>query len=83
MGELCIEAGNKKLAILAIRKEKRYDMRFNMLCDAEAWLEAVEEVFANKRLAKEDFSDNIERIRREGPGFVGDFIKDAEKKRGK
>jgi len=83
MGELCLEGGNKKLAILAIRKEKRYEQRFNMLCDAEAWLEAVEEVFANKRLAKDDFSDNIDRIRREGPAFVEDFIKEAEKKRGR
>lgn len=83
MGELCLEGGNKKLAILAIRKEKRYEQRFNMLCDAEAWLEAVEEVFANKKLAKDDFSDNIDRIRREGPAFVEDFIKEAEKKRGR
>ena len=81
MGELCIEGGNKKLAILAIRKEKRYDLRFNMLVDIEAWLEAVEEVFSNKK--KDDFIENIERIRKEGPDFVEDFIREAEKKKGK
>lgn len=75
MGELCLEAGNKKLAILAIRKEKRYDQKINMLIDAEAWLEAIEEVFSNKRHA--EFEDYLDRIRREGPSFVEDFIKDA------
>ena len=53
-----------------------------MLCDAEAWLEAVEENFGNKKLAKDDFIDNVERIRRGGPSFVEDFIKEAEKKKG-
>ena len=49
MGELCLEAGNKNFATLAIRKEKRYDLRINMLIQAEAWQEAVEEIFSNRK----------------------------------
>ena len=46
MGELCLEANNKTLAIMAIRKEKRYEMKIQMLIDAEAWFEATEETFS-------------------------------------
>ena len=45
MGELCLEANNKPLAVQAIRREKRYDVKINMLIEAEAWLEAVEDTF--------------------------------------
>lgn len=79
MGELCLESGNKKLAILAIRREKKYDIKINMLIDAEAWLEAVEETFSNRKNV--DFDDFVERIQREGPSFVDDFIKDAMNKK--
>lgn len=46
MGELLLEAENKSLAVTAIRKEKKYDHRIQMLIDAEAWIEAVDETFS-------------------------------------
>jgi len=61
MGELCLEAENKKLATLAIRKEKRYEQKISMLIDAEAWVEACEETFANRK--NPDFEMFVDMIR--------------------
>jgi hypothetical protein len=74
MGELCLEAGNKNFANLAIRKEKRYDFKISMLIQAESWQEAVEETYSNRK--HQDFEMFLERIRKEGPPFVEDFIRD-------
>lgn len=79
MGELCLESGNKKLAIQAIRREKKYESKVNALIETGAWLEAVEETFSNKKHS--EFEDFVERIQREGPSFVNDFIKDAMNKK--
>jgi len=65
MGELCLESGNKKLAILAIKKEKKYEHRVQMLIDAEAWFEAVEETFSNRKHA--DHDEFVDKIRARGP----------------
>jgi len=48
MGEILLEAQNKELAIQAIRKEERYEQKINMLIDAEAWTEAVDETFLKR-----------------------------------
>jgi hypothetical protein len=74
MGELCLEAGNKNFAILAIRKEKRYEFKISMLIQAEAWQEAVEEVFTNRK--HPEFDSYISEIQQKGPPFVYDFIRD-------
>ena len=37
MGELCLESENRNFAIMAIRKEKRYDFKISILIQAEAW----------------------------------------------
>ena len=37
MGELCMEAGNKMLAIKAIRREKRPEIKIEALIEIEAW----------------------------------------------
>ena len=60
MGELLMEAKNKNLAVVAIKKEKRYEHKVNALIDAEAWKEAVDETFANKRHA--EFEGFVEKI---------------------
>ena len=43
-----------------------------MLIDAEAWLEAVEETFKNRKHA--EFDTFVAMIRAKGPAFVEDFI---------
>lgn len=47
MGEFCLEAGNRDLAVTAIRKEKKYNIKVEMLINAEAWDDAVEVIFSN------------------------------------
>ena len=37
MGELCMEAGNKMLAIKAIRREKKPEIKIEALIEIEAW----------------------------------------------
>ena len=74
MGELCLEAGNKNFATLAIRKEKRYDLKINMLIQAEAWQEAIEEIYSNRK--HQDFDMFLEKVRMSGPPFVEDFIRE-------
>ena len=73
MGELCLEAENKQLAIVAIRKEKKYELKCPMLIDAEAWLEATEEIFANRK--HPDHEQFLMTLREKAPPFVEDFIK--------
>jgi len=41
MGEICMEAGNKELAIQAVKREPNYVTKIEMLIDIEAWVEAV------------------------------------------
>ena len=48
-----------------------------MLIDIEAWQEAVEIVFKNKK--DEDFESYVQQIRDKGPPFVEDFIKEANR----
>ena len=80
MAELCVEAGKdgrfKELAILAIKKEKVYELKIQALIDTEAWQEACKEAFAPKR-PKDELETFIEQIRKKGPPFVEDFIRDA------
>jgi len=49
MGELCMEAGNTVLAIKAIRREKRPEIKIDALIEIEAWKDAVEDIFANRK----------------------------------
>jgi len=57
MGELLLEADlhndpenrAKNLAKKAIRKEKKADLKVEMLINAEAWQDAIEEAFLNKK----------------------------------
>jgi molybdopterin-guanine dinucleotide biosynthesis protein A len=79
MGELLLEAGNRNLASVAIKKEKRYEHRVTALIDAEAWKDAVEEAFTNKKHA--EFEGFLEKIQEKGPPFVSDFITDNQNKR--
>lgn len=46
MGEILMEAGNRNLASVAIKKEKKYELRVQGLIDAEAWKDAVIETFS-------------------------------------
>ena len=87
MGELLLEAVGpndyenraKTLAKKAIRKEKRYEFKIQMLIDAEAWTEAIEETFSNKKHA--EFDMFLDKIRQKGPPFVEDFIKEQSQKK--
>jgi len=79
MAELCLEAGKKNLAIMAIKKEKVYEHKIQMLIDAEAWVEACEEAFTKKTHG--EFEGFIEMIRDKGPPFVEDFIKEQQNKK--
>lgn len=79
MGELLLEANSKDLAIQAIRREARYEPKINMLIDAEAWLEAVEETFAKRR--HPEFENFVAMIRAKAPAFVEDFIKEQQNKK--
>ena len=74
-----MESGNKNFANMAIRKEKRYDLKINMLIQAESWQEAVEEIYSNKKHA--DFDMFLEKVRMSGPPFVEDFIREQAQKR--
>lgn len=79
MGELLLEANSKDLAVQAIRREPRYEPKINMLIDAEAWLEAVEETFAKRR--HPEFENFVAMIRAKAPAFVEDFIKEQQNKK--
>lgn len=79
MGELLLEANSKDLAIQAIRREERYEPKINMLIDAAAWLEAVEETFAKKK--HPEFENFVDMIRAKGPPFVEDFIREQQMKK--
>ena len=46
MGELCLEAGNKILAVQAIRREKKYETKISALIEIGGWQEAVEDTFS-------------------------------------
>ena len=61
MGDLLIDAGNKILAVQAIRKEKKYETRVQKLIECQAWLESVEETFSNKK--NSEFENFLELIR--------------------
>jgi hypothetical protein len=50
-----------------------------MLIDIEAWQEAVEVVYRNRK--DEDFENYVNTIREKGPAFVEDFIRDANKQK--
>ena len=81
MGELCLEANNKNLAIMAFRKEKgkdRYTQKVQWLIKAEAWQEAVDEIFTVK--AHEDFDMLLDEVRN-GCSFAEDLIKDRAAKK--
>ena len=79
MGELLLEAGNKNLAVVAIKREKRYDLKVNALIDAEAWKDAVEAAFSNRKDA--EFDSLLEKIQEKGPPFVQDFINEQQNKK--
>ena len=79
MGEILLEAQNKELAIQAIRKEERYEQKINMLIDAEAWTEAVDETFLKRK--HPEFETFVEMIRAKGPPFVEDFIREAHNRK--
>ena len=79
MGEICLGVGNSNLAIKAIRRDKRYEIKINMLIECEAWLEAVEEIFSNRKHA--EFEMLLDKVREKGPPFVEDFIREAQQKK--
>lgn len=76
MGELLYEAQNKPLACKAIRKDKKFEQKMQMLIEGESWHEACEELYMNKK--NPDFDEYREKILMVGPAFVSDFIKEQE-----